>query len=103
VVGRLLQGAGGGALVPVVLALAADLYSGNQRSRVLGWVGGIQEIGSVLGPLWGGVLAASWGWRWVFWLNLPVAGLIVWLVLPRVRERPPVQGPADADGLGAAL
>lgn len=103
VVGRLLQGAGGGALVPVVLALAADLYSGNQRSRVLGWVGGIQEIGSVLGPLWGGVLAASWGWRWIFWLNLPVAGLILWSLWPRVRERPPVQGPADADWLGAAL
>src|SRR5712664_1381131 len=103
VTGRLLQGAGGGALVPAVLALAADLYSGNQRSRVLGWVGGIQEIGSVLGPLWGGVLAASWGWRWIFWLNLPAAGLILWSLWPRVRERPPVQGPADVDWLGAGL
>jgi MFS family permease len=103
VTGRLLQGAGGGALVPVVLALAADLYSGDRRSRVLGAVGGIQEVGSVLGPLWGGVLAASWGWRWIFWLNLPAAGLLLWSLWPRIRERPPLRGPADLDWLGAGL
>lgn len=103
VIGRLLQGAGGGALVPVVLALAADLYTGDQRSRVLGAVGGIQEIGSVLGPLWGGLLAASWGWRWIFWLNLPAAGLLLWSLWPRVRERPPILGPAALDWPGAAL
>ena len=103
VTGRLLQGAGGGALVPVVLALAADLYTGDQRSRVLGAVGGIQEIGSVLGPLWGGVLAASLGWRWIFWLNLPAAGLLLWSLWPRVRERPPILGPIDLDWPGALL
>jgi len=103
VAGRLLQGAGGGALVPVVLALAADLYTGDQCSRVLGAVGGIQEIGSVLGPLWGGVLAASLGWRWIFWLNLPAAGLLLWSLWPRVRERPPILGPIDLDWLGALL
>ncbi len=103
VTGRLLQGAGGGALVPVVLALSADLYTGDQRSRVLGAVGGIQEVGSVLGPLWGGVLAASWGWRWIFWLNLPVAGLLLWSLWPRVRERPPLLAASALDWPGAAL
>jgi MFS family permease len=71
VVGRLLQGAGGGALVPVVLALAADLYPAGKRSPVLGAISALQEVGSVLGPLWGGVIAASLGWTWIFWLNLP--------------------------------
>src|SRR5947209_12152139 len=53
VTGRVLQGAGGGALVPAVLALAADLYPAGDRSPVLGAVSALQEIGSVLGPLWG--------------------------------------------------
>src|SRR5437899_3340051 len=59
VTGRVLQGAGGGALVPAVLALAADLYPAGDRSPVLGAVSALQEIGSVLGPLWGGLITAS--------------------------------------------
>src|SRR5438132_1595670 len=53
VTGRVLQGAGGGALVPAVLALAADLYPAGGRSPVLGAVSALQEVGSVLGPLSG--------------------------------------------------
>ena len=73
VTGRVLQGAGGGALVPAVLALAADLYPAGDRSPVLGAVSALQEIGSVLGPLWGGLItASSFGWTWIFWINIPL-------------------------------
>src|SRR2546430_4514771 len=65
VTGRVLQGAGGGALVPAVLALAADLYPTGDRSPVLGGVSALQEIGSVLGPLWGGIVAGLLGWTWI--------------------------------------
>src|ERR1700731_3215291 len=104
VTGRLLQGAGGGALVPAVLALAADLYPAGARSPVLGAVSALQEIGSVLGPLWGGlVTASSFGWTWIFWLNIPAAALIIWALWPEIRSRREERRPADLDWVGALL
>ncbi|MDQ6710605.1 MAG: MFS transporter [Candidatus Dormibacteraeota bacterium] len=103
VTGRLLQGAGGGALVPIVLALAADLYPSGARSPVLGGVSALQEIGSVLGPLWGGLIAASLGWNWIFWLNLPLALLLIWALWPDVTAMREARRATHVDWLGAAL
>ncbi|HYM49084.1 MAG TPA: MFS transporter [Candidatus Limnocylindrales bacterium] len=105
VAGRVLQGAGGGALVPVVLALVADLYTGRSRATALGAVSGLQEVGSVLGPLWGGVLAATsqGGWRWIFWINVLFAGGLLWALWPGIRQRPVGVTAAPLDGIGALL
>ena len=79
VTGRVLQGLGGGGLVPLSLALAADLYRDRSRTLALGSVAGLQEAGSVFGPLYGATVAAAassaGGWRFVFWLNLPLAAI----------------------------
>src|SRR5579864_2576062 len=56
IAGRVLQGLGGGGLVPLSLALAADLYRGEARTVALGSVAGLQEAGSVFGPLYGATL-----------------------------------------------
>lgn len=78
VAGRVLQGLGGGALVPLSLALAADFYSAARRARALGAVAALQEAGSVIGPIYGAWLAAALGgWRAVFWLNLPLGGIVL--------------------------
>jgi MFS family permease len=88
VTGRFLQGVGGGGLVPATLALVADLWPANKRGLPLGVVGAVQELGSVLGPLFGAVVLAVADWRYIFWLNLTVA--VVLALLLRGLRRPPL-------------
>ena len=85
VVGRALQGAGGGGLVPVTLALVADLWPAARRGTPLGAVGAAQELGSLAGPLYGALILSVSTWRTIFWLNLPQCALLV-LVLVQPRS-----------------
>ena len=108
VTGRFLQGLGGGGLVPATLALVGDLYPPHRRGVPLGVVGAVQEIGSVLGPLYGAVVLAFADWRAIFWLNL-VVGVALAIALRRaapgvtataVTDR---RGPPDLLGAGLLL
>jgi MFS family permease len=91
--GRVLQGVGGGGLVPATLALVADLWPPGRRGTPLGVVGAVQELGSVLGPVLGALVLAVADWRAIFWLNavagLLLAGLVV-VVGGRRPSRPRV-------------
>jgi MFS family permease len=85
--GRFLQGLGGGGLVPATLALVADLWPPGRRGLPLGVVGGVQELGAVLGPLLGAAVLLVTDWRGIFWLNV-VLGLLFCLGI-WAMARPP--------------
>jgi MFS family permease len=82
VAGRFLQGVGAGGLVPATLALVADVYPPARRGVPLGVVGAVQELGSVLGPLYGAVVLVLADWHGIFWLNC-LAGLVLAAALAR--------------------
>ncbi|MGI9156989.1 MAG: MFS transporter [Marmoricola sp.] len=86
VTGRFLQGVGGGGLVPATLALVADLYPAERRAVPLGLVSAVQEVGSVLGPLYGAVVLAVADWEGIFWLNLAV-GLVLAAALTHLHQQ----------------
>ncbi|HEU5039165.1 MAG TPA: MFS transporter [Nocardioides sp.] len=105
VAGRFLQGVGGGGLVPATLALVADLYPARRRGVPLGVVSAVQELGSVLGPLFGALVLAVADWRVIFLVNLAV-GLVLAAAIRSVAE--PVETPGAAgrrrrDRIGAGL
>ncbi len=99
VAGRALQGLGGGGLVPVTLALVADLWPAERRGFPLGVIGGVQELGSVIGPLYGGLILTVASWQTIFWLNIPIAGVLA-LGLVAAR-RPGESGGLGRDAAGA--
>ncbi len=87
--GRVISAIGGGALVPIALAVAGDLHTGAQRTRALGLLGAIETMGWVWGPLYGAVLVRFLTWEWQFYLNIPLAigGIVVgWRVLDPTRR-----------------
>ncbi|CAN5399601.1 MFS transporter [soil metagenome] len=85
VLGRFLQGVGGGGLVPATMALVAALYPVERRGLPLGIVSAVQEFGSVLGPLFGALVLAFTSWRGIFAINC-AAGLLL-VVVVRVLRR----------------
>jgi MFS family permease len=107
VVGRFLQGAGGGGLVPATLALVADIWASDRRGLPLGVVGAVQELGSVLGPLYGAFVLAHATWRTIFWINLAVglalAGSLAVLARAAPREHTAAPRRGGADYAGAVL
>ena len=81
---RVIQAIGGGATVPIGLALAVGAVVPAKRGVALGLVAASAEAGSVLGPLYGGAIIEWLGWRWIFWLDIPQSFILIALlaVLP---------------------
>ena len=99
---RTIQGIFGGMLFATVFAVIGDLFPPSQRARLAGLFGAVFGLSSIVGPTAGGYITDSWGWRWVFYVNLPVgliAVLLVLVTMPYVRSSASIR---DIDFPGAA-
>ena len=105
---RAVQGLGAGGLMSLAFAIVGDLVPPRERGRYQGWFMAVFATSSVLGPVLGGAFAGQDtllgfdGWRWIFYLNVPI-GLLALVVVSRVLTLPRRTSDARIDFLGAAL
>ncbi|MGO4783237.1 MDR family MFS transporter [Cryobacterium sp. W22_MBD10_FK3] len=100
---RVLQGLGAGGLAALSQIIMADIISPRDRGRYAGLFGAVMAVGTVGGPLLGGVVTDAFGWRWNFFIALPIA-IVAIVLLQRTLHLPPrVKRVVKIDYLGAAL
>lgn len=90
IIGRAIQGLGGGGLMIMSQAIIADVVPVRERSKYMGIMGAVFGLSAVIGPLLGGWFTEGIGWRWAFWINIPlgivaIAFAALFLKLPKHR------------------
>ncbi|WP_322998190.1 MFS transporter [Castellaniella sp.] len=93
---RALQAAGGAGITPSATGIVVD-YFGDGRDRAVSLFGSIFPIGAMIGPIFGGLFVTYWNWRGVFFVNVPIGLLILWMAL---RYIPPDAPRAQKSGAG---
>ena len=96
---RLLQGTGGGTLLPIVMTLLYQAFPVHERGRAVSLMGVPLMVAPLLGPALGGVLVSGWGWQWAFFINIPL-GLIALVIAQRFLEPVLIDKKPRFDGLG---
>ena len=104
---RFVQGAGAALVMPIGMAILSGAFAREERARALGIFSGVTGFALIIGPAIGGFISESLGWRWVFWINLPIGIIAIALVTARLRESFGPAAALDIAGLvtiaGAAL
>src|SRR3954471_4871199 len=98
---RAAQGIGAAAMMALSLAFVADAVPKEKAGRAMGLLGTMSAIGTALGPTLGGMLISAWGWRFIFFVNLPLGMLALGLAyrhLAAARTEPTVRSPLIAFG-----
>lgn len=96
---RALQGAGAALVMPLAMAILSGTFGREERARALGIFSGITGCALIIGPAVGGFITEHFGWRWVFWINLPIGLIAIGLVLARLRESFEPAAALDIPGL----
>ncbi len=86
IVFRALQGIGGGAILPISFTIIGDIYTVEERGRVQGYTASVWAIASVLGPTLGGVFSQFLTWRWIFFINIPLSLIAMWVLWRKYHE-----------------
>ena len=87
-IGRSIQGAGGGGILSLTEVVITDLVPLRQRGTYFGYGGAVWALGSVTGPIMGGGLAQAASWRWIFWINLPICGIGFVMIVAFLNLKP---------------
>jgi MFS family permease len=77
---RVLQGLGGGGLIALAFTVIADSIPPREVGKYQGYISAVYAVSSIAGPLLGGYFTEQLSWRWIFWINLPLGALALWLV-----------------------
>src|SRR3954453_5844788 len=80
IVFRAVQGLGAGAIIPMSQTILGDLYSVAERARVTGYLASVWGASAVIGPTLGGLFSDYASWRWIFFVNIPLGALALWLL-----------------------
>ncbi|HEY1485512.1 MAG TPA: MDR family MFS transporter [Micromonosporaceae bacterium] len=83
---RALQGLGAGAVQPMAMTIAGDIYSTEERGKVQGYLASVWGISAVIGPTLGGVFSEYLTWRWIFFVNVPLCLIAVWMLTRSFHE-----------------
>jgi EmrB/QacA subfamily drug resistance transporter len=96
---RAAQGAGAALVMPLAMAILSGAFAKEERARALGIFSGITGSALIIGPAIGGLITESLGWRWIFWINLPIGGIAIGLIFARLRESFGPKAALDIPGL----
>src|SRR5258705_6515042 len=96
---RSAQGAGAALVMPLAMAILSAGFAREERARALGIFSGVTGFALIIGPAIGGFITENFGWRWIFWINLPIGAIAIALVLARLRESFWPKGALDIPGL----
>ncbi|WP_081844478.1 MFS transporter [Cellulomonas sp. URHE0023] len=83
---RAVQGLGAGAVQPMAITIAGDIYTVAERAKVQGYIASVWAVSSVVGPTLGGVFSSLGIWRWIFFVNVPVCAAAAWLLIRHLHE-----------------
>ena len=96
---RVAQGAGAAVVMPLAVALLSSEMSDDRRGRALGLFEGLTGLATIAGPPVGGIVAYFVGWEWIFWVNVPIAVMLI----PLTRRLADSRGPDTALDLGGIV
>ncbi|MGF1723484.1 MDR family MFS transporter [Photobacterium nomapromontoriensis] len=99
---RVLQGIGGGGLIALAFTVIADCIPAREVGKYQGYISAVYAVSSIAGPLLGGFFAEHLSWRWVFWINIPLGGLALWLINTNLKHLNKGRD-SQFDWLGAGL
>ena len=83
---RVVQGLGAGAVAPMTMTIAGDIYTIEERAKAQGYLASVWAISSVLGPTLGGVFSEYVSWRWIFFVNIPICLLAATMIYPQLHR-----------------
>ncbi|MEO6578613.1 MAG: MDR family MFS transporter [Candidatus Limnocylindria bacterium] len=100
---RGIQGLGAGALFPIALAIIGDIFAPSERGKYQGFFGAVFGVSSLIGPAIGGLITDNVGWHWIFFVNLPIGLVVLYVIFRTLPTRREDDADRHIDYLGAAL